>query len=249
MTYARISNGKVISIKDGNQPYIYVGPDAGKPSPGVGDIAICTDTGKEYTCFISGVWAISYSVTRNGAYNHEGTITNVFRQYLAGAGSGSTNATTHSYDLSSGTGVAGSISDYLANIGIQPATDSFEANILVDNLVSGTNGNRYYFIGIIGLNCEVVFTQTNAGVWQAHTHDGTTDQTTTISDIVSGDRLTIKGTGGKMHYLVNGSVVATHTTVAFVAAAGQLTAEVQADVNVTVARQLSVDHMSIEVLS
>jgi len=247
--YQRIANGKVISVKDGNMPYIYVGTDVGKPTPGVGDLAICTDTGKQYICFVNGIWAINYSVTKNGASNHEGTITNVFGQYLAGAGTGVTNAAFHRYDMTTGTGVAGSESDYIAYIDITPLTDSFEANILVQNLVSGANGNRYYFIGIMGLNCEVVFTQTNAGAWQCHTHDGVTDQTTNIANIVAGDRLAIKGTGGKIHYLVNGSVVASHTTVALVGVTGQLTAEVVGDVNVTTARELSVDQMSIEVLS
>jgi hypothetical protein len=241
----RIATGKILNTSSGQTPQLFVGLNASKPSPGVGDMYIATDACKNYTCYVCGIWALVSSSSIIIAENHEGTITNLFVQYLAGAGTGTTNAGTHRYDMTTGTGIAGSISEYMCNFTVTPVSDNFEANILVQNIVNGVGGTRTFQIGIEGLHCELKFYQTDAGSWTCYTNDDVTNQTTNISDIVNGDLLTIKCTGGKIHYLVNGTIVATHSSISLVGVSGSLIAQVTGDALTSTARELSIDYMAL----
>lgn len=241
-----IKSGKDVSIQSGHYPNLYVGLDASKPTPAVGYYGICKDTGKSYICYVNGIWSLVDSAAVHGASNHEGNTSNIFISILTGLGAGAENAALHRFDMATGAGAG--TSAYECNLDIVPATDTFTCNMKIDAMALGVAGNRYYFLGIQGMNCEVVFYQTNAGDWSCHTHDGVTAQNTTITALNDKDLLTIRGNGTNIQYLVNGSVVATHTTIAFVGVSGTMQAYIVADASVTTSRDISIDYISTEVL-
>jgi len=242
--YQRIADGKVISVKDGNVPYFYVGTDAGKPTPGVGDIAFANDTGKTYHCFVNGVWSLTNSPCSYGYDNHSGVADNNLL-FAESGGTATTDAANHEADLSSGLGntSASIVGNYL----FDPTTTNIEFNCIINNFITGVDSNRYIDIGFWSIANEVKFTKTNAVSWKCSTTNGVDTETTDVT-IADGDLLTIKNYGSMIMYFINGALVATHKTVTLASEDDFISVEVSADAGASVARSVSVDYIGWRIL-
>ncbi len=209
-----IRDGKLVSLTDGYYPQIQSGLDANKPtSPGVLDVYIATDTGKNYTCYSTGIWTLTDSLSIEEYSNHLGTVDNMMSTIISGNGTATTDAVNHEMDLDAGDALT-HLASYVANININPSTTAFIINIKINNIVAGSN----VFMSRLGLfdssdNKGVYFFQTMLGAWGAMTNDGITTESTTGLTIADGNLLTIKGDKTKTYFLVDGIIIATHTLI------------------------------------
>jgi len=249
MTFGSIKTGRLTSLESGHYPQVQSGLDASKTvSPGVGDTYYATETGKIYTCFISGTWTLTSSVSVERYSNHLGTVDNIMSTSVFGNGTASTSS--HQMDLSSGVGLA-SFASYKTNIGINPDTDYFVFNAKAQNIVNGATGIRWSMVGLMleeVTDNGVYFMQDETNAWTVRTIWVTENKTTSIPALVNGDRLTIIGQKNRCVFLVNGLVVAVH--VAQVSAFTFYPFFVVRDnvAEATVARQISCDYIDIEVM-
>jgi hypothetical protein len=209
-----IIDGRITGTTDGHFPqYFVVGTEAEKPTnPGIGDICRVTATGKEYTCYIVNVWALTNSPCVEEYNNHLGTTDNVMSTAVTGAGTATTNAATHSMDLVAG---AGGTSTYKGAALLFSGGSTFIFNAKVQNIVKGTSfPSNEISIGLTnGIGGTAYFHYSvDSDEWSVWTTkpDGTLSERTVITDLANGDTLTINGKGSKVIYSVNGAIVATH---------------------------------------
>lgn len=249
MPYALIINGNVLTVTEGNYPQLSVGTEAEKPTtPSKGNMHIATDSGKTYICFVNGVWTLSGSPAYTDYSNHNGTIDNMMRIVTSGAATAITNATTHSMDMSTGTGSIG-ISEYAGGAIIDPSSQTYELNFHVQNYVDGVNGNLEIYVGLIDnvTNLYGVFFRKLTGpefTWEATKIDVISSHNIGIADIVSGDLLTISGKGSKTNFLINGIIAASvDYTIASLSCYPTILIKAK-DTGVTTAKEISIDFIS-----
>jgi len=246
--YQRIANGKVISVKDGNMPYIYVGTDAGKPTPGIGDFASCSDTGKEYRCYVNGIWTLTNSPCSEEYKDHECTIGNIMDTTTTG-NSTATPGADHSMALTSGTGVLGKAT-FFSNI-TYLGSNYFEINFKIKSVTIGATTWRLTQIGMIDTSvgdagCSFY---SSDGAWYCETsQNGILSEQTSISAVVAGDILTIIGRNTQFLYFVNGIIVATHTSYDISAMTLTPLVSVRTDGGATVSSGVSIDYIGWKIL-
>ncbi len=214
MSMMIVENGMRISLESGHQPQFMTGLDASKSSsPGVGDTYFATDTGKTYTCFVATIWTLSSSPCVIEYSNHQGTVDNIMTTTVEGSGTAVTDNALHQMDLSVGANINSS-SEYRTGIGIYPATQYFELNIVISSILNGDNNkNQTTRIGLIqDTNNGAYFLCNTAATWSIQTNRDGTYESTAVS-ISEGDLLTIIGKLNKIMYFVNGVLVATHQTI------------------------------------
>lgn len=244
----RIASGKILNTASGQTPQLYVGLDASKPSPGVGDTYIATDTGKNYTCFVNGIWSLSISPVIEEYSNHLGTIDNMITTAVTGLGTASTDAANHEMDLS--TGIGAGTSDYRNAVAIDPSLVNFETNYIIKNIVDGIGGNRSFTIGVtdnLGVGAYF-YMHSSDGLWSVYSSNGISFEQTVITPFSSGDILTIKGMKNIIIYFINGVIVATHKSIVFGGVSCYSRMCLFSSGAVTAARSLSVDYSSWKVL-
>ncbi|HWQ95917.1 MAG TPA: hypothetical protein VN368_00955 [Candidatus Methylomirabilis sp.] len=254
----KIVGGRRISLVDGHMPQYYVGLDAGKPTnPGVGDKYAAMDTGKDYTCFVANIWSLTGSPAVERYSNHLGITDSIMA--ATKTGHTTTTVTGHQRNLSTGTGALFSdgMSDYTSNISFS-AISSFILNFKVQGIVQGaTEGLGGLVMTVLGaiinpgtIEAGAYFESLDDNSWQAHTStdSGIGSETTIISAPTNGDLLTIIGSGSKRIYLVNGEIVASHTTVDIGSDVYKPTAYVRYTGVVTTASEIAIDYIDFEVL-
>ncbi len=239
-----IADGKVLSLVDGHRANYYVGLDASKSvSPGVGDAYLAYDTGKNYICFVAGIWSLSYSPCVEEYTNHLGTTDNILTTVVTGTGSAITDTTNHEMDLSTGIG-AGS-AKYIIDRGISPGIGvNFDFNCIVNNIVKGVGTTSVFQIGLLHVSRGALFMQNDDAGWYCYTFKTSSHEQTNIDDILSGDILTIKNCGDHILYMVNGIMVASHTGYSS-ALAGFMTVYVSGG-SMTTAKSISVDYIGVQ---
>jgi hypothetical protein len=243
-----IKSGMDVSIQSGHYPNLYIGPDASKPTPSVGYLAFCTDTGKTYVCFVAGIWNLISSPVIENYDNHEGNVDNIMVTAVTGSGTAAEDAINHEMDISTGAGIG--TARYYSVVPIQLDIMSFEFNTIVRNLSNGAGGNRSFYIGVsdmAGIGAYFYMHSSNEGVWSVETSNGVESVSTSISEIVSGDILTIKGLKNILMYYVNGTIIATHKIV-FASELCYPHVKVFGNGAVSAARSISIDHMGWKVM-
>lgn len=148
--------------------------------------------------------------------NHLGATDNFTQTGTSGNGSATVDTTNHEMDLATGIGNVGhgrfhSKSQYI------PGSKPIIVNFLIQNLATGAAGIRRCFIGLKAdfsapTNTNGIIIYYDTDTWYAYNVSGGTSTSTVISALASGDLITIVATSSKIVFLVNGIIVATHTT-------------------------------------
>ncbi len=228
-------------------PQSQVGLDASKTAtPIVGEGYNATDTGKSYQCFVTGVWSLTYSPCYEEYSNHLGTVDNFTGLTFSGTGSGTTDAVNHKMNLSTGTG-GGGLAEYHINRYLEPATECFELNYIINDIVLGDGSERLFELGLSQNNCVARFEISSGGVSRCKTLANGVFKSTAISNLVNGDKLTIKNYKILVLFYVNGYLVASHLDTPFIAG---LIAQPAANVFIavsTVATTMSIDYIGLKV--
>lgn len=251
----RIAGGKIVSLSGGHYPQLLVDLDASKPSPGIGDTYIATDTGKTYTCYVSGVWSLLHSPCNEGYENHMGTFDNIMVADEVAGGTALMDAANHQIDLSSITG-AETRGGYKSVISLNPGQTAFEFNCKITNIVNGTGGYRNTCIGVMQANTAqdgvgltsiiglffIQITDNSWGIWCVDTvaSAGSGGSYT----IVNGDLLTIKGNKAKFDFFINGSKQVSFSRAYAASEACYPMCYVAGTAGTTVARTVSCDYIS-----
>lgn len=246
----RIASGKILNTASGQTPQLYIGLDASKPSPGVGDTYITTDTGKNYTCYVSGVWSLVYSPAIEKYSNHLGTIDNIMSTSVANGGTAITTGHTMALDSS---GTVNGRASYINAILTMP-TYHYDFNCIVTGLTKEHVNGNIAFVGIKTTGYVATppigagFYWQPDGQWVCKTLNTALVTQSTNVTVTDDDLLTINGKGNKMMYFINGVLKATHNTA-------DLTGELcypEAYVLVSGApgtgSQMTIDYISIEVM-
>jgi hypothetical protein len=251
MTYGMILTGRLVSLDSGHYPQLNSGLDSNKPSsPGVMDSYIANDTGKQYICYISGIWTLVYSEGYEEYQNHLGTTDNFMQTAVSANGTAVTDATNHEMDLS--TGITNpSTSRYISKDTFDASANSLISTLKVDNIVSGLPNTKFneMHIGFMAdfavddSDNTAEFVQKKDGTWVTRTTNNsgsTTDQS--ISAIGNGDVLGILVTSNAVLFFKNGSFlnysITTLPTVNMYAGVGIFATEA----GLTTARSCSVDY-------
>ncbi len=250
MPYALIINGNQITITEGNYPQLSIGLDSEKSSsPSFGNMHIATDTGKTYTCYVSGYWSIINSVAKNVYYNHSGGGDSVCGS--ATGGSGTADTTGHMRNLSTQIDQAG-FAAYGINIPIYPSSNDFTVNFLVDGISDGSGGTgRQTNIGMTDITGEIPLISIvcdDTDQWKTYLSDGFTVQSTNISPIQNGDLITIISVRNKSIFLVNGIIVYSYSMGFSPTTSVYAIARVQCSSSITTARTVSVDFIGFELM-
>ncbi len=249
MPYALIINGNQITITEGNYPQLSIGLDSEKSSsPSIGNMHIAMDSGKTYTCYVTGYWSISNSSTRARYDNHLGTTDNVM-SVIASVGTGTTDTANHLMVLESGVGSIVQRAAYKANLVVYPALESIVMNWKVTGIIAGTGGTKKTVVGLTVSESDhagINFQCDDAGQWITYVSDGFAVQQTDISAVVDGDILTIQTNGLRVIFLVNGVVVSSYLTGFAPTSYLYPFAIVTASGYPTVARGISIDYIGFE---
>lgn len=149
--------------------------------------------------------------------NHLGAVDNFTETVTVGNGTVNSDAANHEMDLSSGTTIVGCAAFKTKDaflVGSKPLI----FNGKIQNIINGAVGTRYTKVGFadnwntITAADEAIFQYiSTTPEWVAISRGTGSGQTTSLSDIVDGDILTIVLTNSKVIFYVNGIVVATHT--------------------------------------
>lgn len=183
--------------------------------------------------------------------NHLGAVDNFTQTFANLNASATADATNHEMDLSTGITNAG-YAYFQTKKTFPPSTKPLLCNILIQNIVSGAGGVRETHIGFCenfaspSIYHRATFYQINDGSWRVGSYDGSTVEYTNITALSNGDHTTIVVTSAKVIFLVNGAIVATHTTN--IPSNGlRLGAQVYDSMgNATTAREISIDMMGVK---
>ncbi len=255
MGYGTIKNGVLTSLQSGHFPQVQVGLDASKPTANIGDFYIATDTGKQYICYVASVWSLYSSFSYEEYSNHLGTVDNIMNIATAGNGTATTNSVNHRMDLSTGISAIG-LQKYHSLVGITPATQEFECDFLLQNIVTGVGGSRRSYVGLMadpsqGALSDGVYIYQDIDIaddWIAFTRGNLEQSSAGITTPANGDLITIKGMKNIVQFIINGVVTRTVTTINLTGVTCYPVVVVNAgDANVSTARQISCDYISWKV--
>lgn len=183
--------------------------------------------------------------------NHLGAVDNFTETFINADGTATEDAANHEMDLVSGTawnGRAGFRTKSGLAFGAKPTT----ANIILQNLVLGTNDKFSLYIGFKANHEDpnpenaVLFLLNGVGVWSVITADDVSFESTVIADVVAGDVLSITVVTGKAMYFVNGVLVATHEDYVPTNTVKLGSSLLAYDAGAVAARTVSIDYMAMK---
>lgn len=148
--------------------------------------------------------------------NHLGATDNFTETVVTGVGTATSDAANHEMDLTSSSGNPGS-AVYKSKKGWTLGPDPLVFNAIIDNINYGAAGARIMKIGFANLwtsldqDGDITISYHSAVGSEARTCNGVSCSRTEISNLVSGDLVTIVATNAKVVFFLNGVVLATHT--------------------------------------
>ena len=149
--------------------------------------------------------------------NHLGATDNFTQTGTSGNGTATSDATNHEMDLATGITSVGH-GRFHSKRQYTPSSKLIVVNFLIQNVTVGAGGVRRSFVGLKAdfsapTNTNgIIFYCDETDVWKAYNVSGGTFTSTDITSLANGDVVTIMATSSKIIYMVNGAVVATHTT-------------------------------------
>lgn len=219
--FQEIINGRVVSLSNGHMAQMLVGLESGKISdPSKGDTYFATDSMKLYSCFINGSWSPVVSYAAEEAVNHDGTATNYWVVGVSGTGTASTDGATNTMTIGGGVTNAGT-SYYKSNqiYGLSGVVAPLIGNFKLGTITDGTASKSDTFVGLkfnFALADNILmaaFHQKQDGSWETKTATlGGGHTETSITALASGDIVTVVANTVIALFIVNGSLVASHTT-------------------------------------
>lgn len=182
--------------------------------------------------------------------NHLGNTDDFITTTIWQSGAVSHDSTNHRMDIEAGSGNYG-YANYKSKKSWTASASVLVCNLLVQNLVENASGDVYTYLGfknsfsIYSAVASAMFFMDDAGDWYTYSNNSGGTESNLISDIVSGDLLTIVLTSSKIEFYKNGTLLHTHTT-RIPTSSLYVGAGIRANTTASPAREISIDFIGLE---